>query len=141
MTIRIQHFTGQYQFLSNFYRTDVLYLGICFPTAEHAYQWLKMATPEDKRMVLNARGPGDAKRAGRRGKAVANWDTVKFDIMRDVLRAKFRNVTLAKWLLQTGNAELVEGNTWGDVIWGVCDGVGENWLGRLLMEVRTELRR
>lgn len=40
----------------------------------------------------------------------------------------------------TGDVELVEGNWWGDRFWGVCDGVGENRLGRCLMEVRKELR-
>lgn len=34
-----------------------------------------------------------------------------------------------------------EGNTWGDKFWGVCDGEGENHLGKLLMEVRAELTK
>jgi len=43
-------------------------------------------------------------------------------------------------LLATGDQELIEGNTWGDRFWGVCDGEGQNQLGRLLMELRNELR-
>ena len=35
--------------------------------------------------------------------------------------------------------ELVEGNTWGDKVWGVCDGVGENNLGKTLMRIRDAL--
>jgi predicted NAD-dependent protein-ADP-ribosyltransferase YbiA (DUF1768 family) len=43
-------------------------------------------------------------------------------------------------LLETGDAELIEGNDWGDTFWGVCGGKGNNFLGKLLMEVRKELR-
>ena len=43
-------------------------------------------------------------------------------------------------LLDTGDRELIEGNTWGDRFWGVCRGEGENKLGRILMRVRDELR-
>jgi len=44
-------------------------------------------------------------------------------------------------LLQTGDAKLVLNNKWNDKFWGVCRGVGENWLGKILMEVRDELRK
>lgn len=40
----------------------------------------------------------------------------------------------------TGDAELIEGNNWGDTFWGVCNGRGENMLGKLLMEIRDYLR-
>jgi predicted NAD-dependent protein-ADP-ribosyltransferase YbiA (DUF1768 family) len=43
-------------------------------------------------------------------------------------------------LIDTGDQELIEGNWWGDVIWGVCNGKGENHLGKILMEVRKELK-
>lgn len=33
-----------------------------------------------------------------------------------------------------------KGNHWHDTYWGVCDGAGENRLGKLLMQVRRELR-
>lgn len=41
-----------------------------------------------------------------------------------------------KKLLATENALLVEGNTWNDTYWGVCNGVGKNTLGQLLMKIR-----
>lgn len=47
---------------------------------------------------------------------------------------------LRKKLLATGDAELVENNTCGDVFWGICDGVGENHLGKILMLVRDRLK-
>jgi predicted NAD-dependent protein-ADP-ribosyltransferase YbiA (DUF1768 family) len=43
-------------------------------------------------------------------------------------------------LLETKDATLIEGNTWGDQYWGVCAGVGENHLGKLLMQIRSELQ-
>jgi predicted NAD-dependent protein-ADP-ribosyltransferase YbiA (DUF1768 family) len=60
--------------------------------------------------------------------------------MRDLLRQKFAHPELRRLLLATGDAELVEGNTWGDRFWGVCAGRGQNHLGRLLMAIRAEIR-
>jgi predicted NAD-dependent protein-ADP-ribosyltransferase YbiA (DUF1768 family) len=48
---------------------------------------------------------------------------------------------MREMLLLTGDCELVEGNTWGDKFWGVCDGEGENHLGKLLMKIRAELAK
>ena len=57
-------------------------------------------------------------------------------MMEMVLNAKFaQNPTLMKRLIDTGNEELVEGNTWGDHFWGV-DEFGANNLGKLLMKIR-----
>ena len=62
--------------------------------------------------------------------------------MKELLMAKFsQNEDLKKKLLDTGDATLIEGNTWGDKYWGVCKGVGKNRLGELLMEVREELKQ
>lgn len=49
-------------------------------------------------------------------------------------------------LLATGGQELIEGNRWHDTFWGRCvcercKGTGQNWLGRLIMQVREELRK
>lgn len=59
--------------------------------------------------------------------------------MEDLLRQKFSKTPLRRLLLATGEAELIEGNTWGDTYWGVCHGVGQNHLGCLLMKIRGEL--
>ena len=50
------------------------------------------------------------------------------------------NFYLLHKLLTTGDAKIVEGNTWGDTFWGVCGGVGENHLGKVLMRIRAELQ-
>ena len=61
--------------------------------------------------------------------------------MRELLRQKFAHPDLRRLLLATGDAELVEGNTWGDTFWGTVDGKGENHLGKILTRIRTELQR
>lgn len=70
-----------------------------------------------------------------------DWEARKYYAMRVVLDAKFAPGTpLALMLMATENAELVEGNNWGDTCWGVCNGAGLNWLGTLLMARRAVLR-
>jgi len=60
--------------------------------------------------------------------------------MTDLVRQKFSNPQLAKQLLDTKDFELIEGNTWGDTFWGVCSGKGQNNLGKILMQIRNELK-
>ena len=82
-----------------------------------------------------------AKKLGRTVKLRPDWNEVKLSVMLEVLRHKFnQNPDLADKLLATGDTLLQEGNTWHDYYWGVCNGKGENNLGKLLMLVRQELR-
>ena len=67
------------------------------------------------------------------------FETMKIDIMLQILRTKFSDPELKKRLLATKPFELVEGNTWGDRFWGQVNGVGQNWLGKCLMRLRSEL--
>lgn len=86
--------------------------------------------------------PRDAKKLGRKVMLRDDWEEVKDDLMYKIVLAKFlQNPSLAEALEQTGNAKLIEDNHWGDTYWGVCDGVGENKLGEILMRVRDELPR
>jgi predicted NAD-dependent protein-ADP-ribosyltransferase YbiA (DUF1768 family) len=55
---------------------------------------------------------------------------------------KFKqNKDLSEKLIATGDMELVEHNWWKDKFWGKHFGEGENYLGRILMKVRKELKR
>lgn len=84
----------------------------------------------------------EARRLGGRIFIRYDWEEVKLGVMETILRDKFtRHADLQALLLGTGDRDLVEGNTWGDRFWGVCGGVGENHLGRLLMQIRAELRK
>lgn len=53
--------------------------------------------------------------------------------MYEICKAKFsQNPDLARRLISTGDAELIEGNTWGDRVRGVCGGIGEKVLAKSL---------
>lgn len=130
-------FRGNRFFLSNFYPLPD------GKTLEHYYQAAKVAPGPHvwKQRILQARTPGEARRLGRLAPIRPDWDNVKIAVMRDLVLKKFAaGSDLAEKLLATGNEDLVEENNWGDRFWGRCDGRGENWLGRLLMERRRELR-
>lgn len=131
----IKSFQGENRFLSNFWPCAVEMGEEPYDSVEHAYQASKYPKAE--------RGPffnctaGRAKALGR-GRVVLEHD--KLTVMEMLLRQKFAAGELRDKLLATGEAELIEGNTWGDVYWGVCNGVGANHLGKLLMQIRADRR-
>ena len=138
----IKTFQGPNRFLSNFYPAPItLRSGEAFPTAEHLYQASKVADPFVREEIRLAATPGRARRMGSQARLVTGWEDHKLEVMRAALILKFdQNPDLQERLFQTGDQELQEGNSWGDTFWGVCDGVGENHLGKLLMELRSSLK-
>lgn len=137
----ITSFRGEYRFLSNFYPRKFYYQGRIWRTAEHVYQASKAADISDYLRISKLRTPGEAKRAGQRVELRKDWERTKRRVMLGALRAKFRDAELAERLRGTGDAELIEGNSWGDTYWGQSPiGYGFNHLGRLLMQVREEVR-
>lgn len=128
------------RWLSNFYPCTIEYQGITYPSSEHAYQAAKTHSEFDKLAIAKTRTPGIAKRMGQKCKMRSDWDLVKRNIMKEILREKFNLEGLRQALLETGDGYLEETNTWNDVYWGVCRGVGANNLGQVLMEIREELR-
>jgi ribA/ribD-fused uncharacterized protein len=136
----IESFSGEFRFLSNFWKSPLIYKGEAYPTSEHAFQAAKAKDEADRRMIQHARTPGEAKRLGRKVKMRADWESVKLVVMRRVIRAKFRDPGLRRLLMATDDRPLVEGNTWGDRVWGVCGGEGQNRLGRTLMAERRRIR-
>lgn len=133
-------FSGAYRFLSNFWPAKVWLDDLEYPTVEHAYQAAKTLSPMCRELIRTAPSASAAKRLGKEVAIRPDWPAVKIDVMRGLLRQKFSDPALEQLLLATGDAELVEGNFWHDIFWGVCDGEGLNWLGRLLMQVREERR-
>jgi len=140
MPEQIDSFRDEYEFLSNFYESEIEYEGVLFPTVEHAFQGAKTLDIEERRDMAKVPTPGSAKRRGRKVKLRSDWEQIKVGLMRELLRLKFGDGDLAGRLLGTGTAELIEGNTWNDTFWGVCRGRGRNMLGQLLMEIRAELQ-
>jgi len=135
----ITSFQGEYRWLSNFWVCPFEHEGFLFPTAEHAYQLAKCTNPQDAQKIADAPTPGQAKKLGRRVQVRSDWEKVKVPLMQSIIHSKFKVPELREKLLATDRAQLIEGNTWGDTFWGVCNGVGENYLGRILMAVRAEL--
>lgn len=137
----IDKFDGEFSFLSNFYPTPIEMDGIVYPSLEHAFQAAKSDDQEYREYVSKLTSPGKAKRAGREVRLRENWDIIKKEVMLQLLMKKFSNPDLCLKLLATGDSVLIEGNWWKDTFWGVCNGVGENHLGKLLMHVRSEIRK
>ena len=140
----IDSFDGEHRFLSNFWIEPVMFEDMMFPSTEHSYQAAK-SKDKAERSKFQSGSAGKAKRLGRRVKLRKDWESVKYQIMKELVLTKFsNNPDLKAMLLATGNRKLIEGNTWGDKTWGCVKQkgtwVGKNWLGKILMEVREELR-
>lgn len=145
--------SNPYAFLSNFFHGDPLtWQGRTYATGEHLFAALKADNDHDHERIRLSPGPGGAKGLGRSIRIRGDWEKIKYDAMVLVLNLKF---TLQRaeghLLLATGDALLVEGTWWADRVWGVdlsadrrgappWERYGRNWLGRLLMARRAELR-
>lgn len=134
----IGNFSGGYRWLSNFYPVVVLLDGESYVTVEHAYQAAKSLDEDERTLIRRMSTPGGAKRVGKILTIRSDWQQLRLSIMNSLLLQKFSHPRLKTSLRETAPHELVEGNTWGDTFWGVCDGAGENHLGRLLMEIRDK---
>ena len=141
----IDCFDGEYAFLSNFYEHPIDINGVTYKSTEHAFQAMKATNKADHDLIVNAQTPGQAKRLGKKIQLRSDWEDIKYIVMQDILRIKFASPELGKMLMATGDATLIEGNTWHDNLWGNCtcprcaDKVGKNWLGNILMGVRQDL--
>lgn len=139
-------FKGDHHFLSNFYPCPVRWEQIDYPSSEHAFNAGKSIDMGVRLWIAAAPTPREAKRRGHSIRLRPDWDKrVRYLVMAEVLAAKFRNPELARKLRATGDAPLIEGNTWCDNVWGLCmcgrpacdvDVRHTNWLGRLLMYLR-----
>ena len=137
----ISSFKGKYKFLSNFYPIFIQYEGIRFPSVEHAFQAAKSDDIEIRKLFAIAPTAKEAKRFGKQVKLTEGWDTKKIFIMKSLLEQKFKNESMKSMLLNTGDSILIEGNNHGDKFWGQVKGEGNNMLGKLLMEIRDDLKR
>jgi N-glycosidase YbiA len=138
---KIESFTKEYSYLSNFYPSLVMFDGQVYPTVEHAYVAAKTLDLEVRKKIQKITNPSQVKKFGKTIALRDDWEDVKISIMEQLCWQKFSsNSSLAEKLLSTDYAELIEGNTWGDVFWGVCNGKGHNHLGKILMKIREELR-
>lgn len=143
MAIYFYSTRGEYSAFSNFSRHAFQLDGKHWKTSEHYFQAMKFEGTEYEDKVREARTPKEAATLGRRRDFPLrkDWETVKDDVMRKAVLAKFqKHDDIRQLLLDTGDEEIVE-NAPKDYYWGIGkDGSGKNMLGIILMEVREKLR-
>lgn len=140
---KITKFQGDYKCLSNFYKCDVVFCDVTWQSAEVAFQAMKCNDENCWESFKNL-GSIDAQKLGKTVNLRPDWDEIKLQSMHDIVLSKFSNNNFLKQkLLSTGDDELINGNHWRDKYWGVDEttGQGENHLGKILMQVRNELRQ
>lgn len=143
-TDRVCFYEQDFYVLSNFSSFRVKWKGLTFDTSEHAYHWEKFPEhPVLRNAVRDAASAHESLKIATANKALRrpDWDDVKCEIMKDILRAKLeQHDYVRRKLLATGDRELVE-NSWRDDFWGWGPNRdGQNELGKLWMELRAELQ-
>lgn len=134
----------EFYVLSNFSAFNVDVFGRDFQTSEHAYHWKKFCDTDTgtASLIRHARSAHDAFKLAEKHKASrrADWDSVKVNIMREILAAKVsQHEYVRRKLFETGDRYLCE-NSWRDDFWGWGpDRNGQNMLGKLWMEIRASL--
>lgn len=141
----IDKFQDEEFFLSNFFMNSITYNGKEYKSVEHAYQASKADNEAEHDWIRTMDTAGKAKRNGYKVHLRKDWESIKDNLMLELLRIKFLDPVIRKKLKDTSNYQLVEGNYWHDNYWGNCTCqdckliVGENQLGKMLMIVRQEI--
>lgn len=143
--------------LSNFEKCYIKYRGHLFATTEQAFMWEKAVffnDHESASKILKEENPAKAKKLGREVKNFddSKWSKVCYEIMYKINYEKyFQNTRLKNILLNTGDKMIIEANP-KDTRWGIglsaeddrvldeSQWQGENLLGKVLMQVRDELK-
>ena len=140
----INSFRGYHAWLSNMYECNIEFMGHKFKSVENAYMFAKNPHDEEWLNKCLTMSAGDIKKASKLIKLRDNWEDIKLPLMYGLLKKKFTQEQFKKKLLETRNENIVEGNRWGDTFWGVdvktSPNVGENWLGRLIMDIRLKIK-
>lgn len=139
----INYFRGEYGWLSNMTEVPIDYAGNLFRSVENAYIWAKSPNKYWLEFCLN-NPPDICKKKSKEIDVRKDWEEVKLGIMYELLKLKFNQEPFKTKLLNTGNQNIIEGNYWNDKFWGMClksnPNEGENWLGRLIMNIRQKLK-
>lgn len=141
----IYFYTPKHYFLDNFSAFSIVYQDTLWPTVEHAYQAAKFDDITIIERIQKAGSPSEAKDIAHEGDVIPlirlHWEDEKIDVMRNLLRQKvIQHPKVRKKLLETGEVMIVE-NSPTDSFWGCgLDKKGENWLGKLWVEIRSEIQ-
>lgn len=135
-----------YGCFSNFSPHAIQIQGTHWSTVEHYYQAQKFVGSIDAviiPVIHAAQTPEEAAALGRCStrRVRSDWDVVKTKVMQEAVLKKFlTHSDIREILLSTGNETIVE-NSSIDYFWGCgADKTGENYLGKILMSVRAEIR-
>lgn len=130
-------------YLSNWYPASIFLKGKIWPSSEHYYQAQKLVGTPNEEICRRLESPRLTFEYTRRPEIAVrpDWEDEKLNVMHDAVMAKFtQNPELKEKLLATGDLDIVE-NSPVDSFWGVgADGKGKNMLGRIIMQVRAQLR-
>ena len=129
-------FKREYWFLSNMYPCTITCNTLSFTCVEAAFQACKCL--ERAKEFTNLNG-FEAKKLGNQVPLRADWNQVKVNYMRALLKRKFTQYPGLLQQLKQIKEPIVEDNDWGDTYWGVCKGKGQNVLGKLLEEIKDTL--
>lgn len=143
----ITEFTGKYACFDMNYMVDVTFEGLPYKCPQSCFQSLKYKKVKS-RNIYRTMAPRTAIMRGQKLKPLRpDWEKVKDDLMYRVIREKFyQNEKIWQVLDETGEEEIIFNNTFHDNYWGNCtcekcvDIVGENRIGKDLMEARTWIR-
>lgn len=142
----INHFRGEYSWLSNFAECKIRYGSLTFNSVELFYIAMKIDDDDLKRREISLSSASEAgqwKKASKEWKLREDWDDIKLNVMEYALRQKFSQEPFKSKLIATGSQNIQEGNYWNDTFWGVDlkqnPNYGENHLGRMIMKIRDEL--
>jgi ribA/ribD-fused uncharacterized protein len=148
---------NEFKEFSSMHEAPVQIDGTTFPTVEHYYQWSKAKQFGDAEIQAKIMKTASAKSVKSYGKKVKNfneeaWTERKDQIMRVAVKAKFmQHPELLKKLRDTGTRPIAEADPRGKY-WGIGTSAdtskakdperwpGKNMLGKILMELRTELK-
>lgn len=133
---KIESFKGQFSFLSTFAASPINYGGVIYKTAQHLVSALMTTDKTMREKIRQAPGPAEAIKLAKSLVPRPDWEKIKIDVMKEVMKRKFQLPDLRAKLITTKGRELINANTYHDTFWGVCNGEGDNWLGRIIQEVR-----
>jgi ribA/ribD-fused uncharacterized protein len=141
-------FRGDQWYRSNFYPAKIIIRGQEWETAEHVFQAAKFLDPDTRHLIRVCVTPKFAKQFANeiKDEIRKDWEKVRIDVMYKTLKLKFNQHPNLRLRLKKSTDYIIEDNYWHDNFWGNCtcekckDIEGQNWMGKLLMKLRDELR-
>jgi predicted NAD-dependent protein-ADP-ribosyltransferase YbiA (DUF1768 family)/pSer/pThr/pTyr-binding forkhead associated (FHA) protein len=141
---KIDSFTGYFEFLGNNFNTPVYYQGILYSSVTHAFHAARSSDENTRKAILNAESLAIVSKIAKRIEDPVGWSGRRVKVMEQLIRDKFRrSKELQEKLKATQNREIVmtyEDESAGNVFWGVFHGKGQNYIGRILMRIRDDLK-